>query len=48
MVAVSRDIDMPAVEGDLPSSPADVGVLATLAEQHGLQSSISRLGSALE
>ncbi|RBY90480.1 flap endonuclease [Blastococcus sp. TBT05-19] len=47
VVAVACDIDMPAVEGTLPRSPADPDALAALAEQHGLQSSISRLGSAL-
>lgn len=47
VVAVAKDIDMPAVEGTLPRSPADVAALAALAEQHGLQSSLRRLGAAL-
>jgi 5'-3' exonuclease len=47
VVAVARDIDMPAVEGTLPRSPADPAALAALAERHGLQNSISRLGAVL-
>ncbi|RZU31692.1 5'-3' exonuclease [Blastococcus saxobsidens] len=47
VVAVATDIDMPAVEGALPRSPADPDALAELAERHGLQSSLSRLGAAL-
>jgi 5'-3' exonuclease len=47
VVAVTRDIDLPAVEGTLPRSPADARALAALAEQHGLQSSLGRLGAAL-
>lgn len=47
VVAVAKDIDMPAVEGTLPRSPADPGALAELAERHGLQSSLSRLGAAM-
>jgi 5'-3' exonuclease len=47
VVAVAKDIDMPAVEGTLPRSPADPGALAELAERHGLQSSLGRLGAAL-
>jgi 5'-3' exonuclease len=47
VVAVAKDIDMPAVEGTLPRSPADRGALAELAEKHGLQSSLGRLGAAL-
>ncbi|MCA0145548.1 5'-3' exonuclease [Blastococcus sp. LR1] len=47
VVAVARDIDMPAVEGTLPRSPADPDALAALAEQHGLQNSVSRLGAVL-
>ena len=41
-------VDMPAVEGTLPRSPADPGALAELAEKHGLQSSLGRLGAALD
>jgi 5'-3' exonuclease len=47
VVAVARSIDMPAVEGDLPRSPTDPGALADLAEQHGIASSVRRLGAAL-
>jgi 5'-3' exonuclease len=47
VVAVACDIDMPAVEGALPRSPADPDALAALAEQHGLQNSVSRLGAVL-
>ncbi|TKJ32027.1 5'-3' exonuclease [Blastococcus sp. CCUG 61487] len=47
VVAVATDIDLPAVEGTLPRSPADVAALAELAERHGLQSSLGRLGAAL-
>jgi 5'-3' exonuclease len=47
VVAVAKDIDMPAVDGDLPRSPADPGALSELAEEHGLQSSLGRLGAAL-
>ncbi len=42
-----KDIDMPEVSGELPSSPADPDALTALAEQHGLQNSIARLGAAL-
>ncbi|MDP5183325.1 5'-3' exonuclease [Blastococcus sp. BMG 814] len=47
VVAVARDVDLPAVEGTLPRSPADPEALAALAERHGLQSSVGRLGAAL-
>ena len=47
VVAVARDIDLPAVEGALPGTPADADALAALAEAHGLRSSLSRLGAAL-
>jgi 5'-3' exonuclease len=47
VVAVATDIDMPAAEGALPRAPADPRALAELAERHGLQSSLSRLGAAL-
>ena len=47
VVAVARDIDMPAVEGALPSRPADPAALASLADVHGLRSSLGRLGAAL-
>jgi 5'-3' exonuclease len=47
VVAVAKDIDLPPVEGTLPRSPADPAALATLAEQHGLESALKRLGAAL-
>jgi 5'-3' exonuclease len=47
VVAVAKDIDLPPVEGALPRSPADPQALATLAEQHGIESAVSRLGAAL-
>ena len=47
VVAVARDIDMPAVEGSLPRRPADADALAALADAHGLRSSLGRLGAAL-
>ena len=47
VVAVARDIDMPAVEGALPRRPADPTALADLADTHGLRSSLGRLGAAL-
>ena len=47
VVAVARTIDLPPVEGLLPRAPADAAALAGLAETHGLQSSLRRLGAAL-
>ncbi|MGZ4545396.1 MAG: 5'-3' exonuclease [Blastococcus sp.] len=47
VVAVARTIDLPPVEGTLPRVPADPAALAGLAEAHGLQSSLRRLGAAL-
>ena len=47
VVAVAKDIDLPPVEGTLPRSPADPRALANLAEQHGLESSLKRLGATL-
>jgi 5'-3' exonuclease len=47
VVAVAKEIDLPPVEGALPRSPADPDALATLAEQHGIESSVRRLGAAL-
>jgi 5'-3' exonuclease len=47
VVAVAKDIDLPPIEGTLPRSPADPRALADLAEQHGLESSLNRLGAAL-
>jgi hypothetical protein len=47
VVAVACDIDLPAVEGTLPRSPADPAGLAALAGQHGLESALGRLGAAL-
>jgi hypothetical protein len=47
VVAVATDIDMPAVEGALPSRPADPRALSALAEEHNLASPLRRLGAAL-
>jgi 5'-3' exonuclease len=47
VVEVVRDIDMPAVEGHLPTAPADPEALTALAERHGLQTSVARLAAAL-
>jgi hypothetical protein len=47
VVAVATAIDLPPVEGALPRSPADPDALATLAAQHGIESSVRRLGAAL-
>jgi hypothetical protein len=47
VVAVACAIDMPAVEGVLPRSPADPAALGELAAAHGLESSLKRLGAAL-
>jgi 5'-3' exonuclease len=47
VVAVAKDIDLPPVEGTLPRSPADPEALATLAERHGIESAVGRLGAAL-
>jgi 5'-3' exonuclease len=47
VVAVVTGIDLPAVDGALPRSPADPGALAALAAEHGLESSVRRLGAAL-
>jgi 5'-3' exonuclease len=47
VVAVARAIDLPSIEGTLPRSPAEPGTLAGLADLHGLESSLRRLGAAL-
>ena len=47
VVAVVTTIDLPAVDGALPRHPADPDALAALAVEHGLESSVRRLGSAL-
>jgi 5'-3' exonuclease len=47
VVAVECAIDLPAVDGALPRRPADPEALAVLAERHGLQSPLGRLGAAL-
>ena len=47
VVAVARTIDLPPVEGTLPRSPADPDALAELAERHGIENSVRRLGAAL-
>jgi 5'-3' exonuclease len=47
VVQVVTDIDMPAVEGHLPRSPADPAALDALAQRYGLQTSVARLASVL-
>jgi 5'-3' exonuclease len=47
VVAVVTTIDLPAVDGALPRSPTDPDALAALAEAHGLQNSVRRLGATL-
>ena len=47
VVAVVRDIDLPAVDGELPRVPADATALAELAAAHNLGSPLRRLGAAL-
>ncbi|MGY1810460.1 5'-3' exonuclease H3TH domain-containing protein [Blastococcus sp. SYSU D00669] len=47
VVAVERNIDLPPVEGELPTAPVDPGTLAALAERHNLESPLRRLGAAL-
>lgn len=47
VVAVERAIDLPAIDGALPRSPADPAALAALADRHGLRSSLERIGAAL-
>jgi 5'-3' exonuclease len=47
VVAVATTIDLRPVDGDVPRRPADPGALAALAEAHGLESSVRRLGAAL-
>jgi 5'-3' exonuclease len=47
VVAVARDIDLPPVDGALPRRPADPDALGRLAEQHGLESPLRRLGATL-
>jgi 5'-3' exonuclease len=47
VVAVAKTIDLPPVEGTLPRAPADSAALSGLAEAHGLESSLRRLGAAL-
>jgi 5'-3' exonuclease len=47
VVAVVTGIDLPPVDGALPRHPADADALAALAAEHGLESSVRRLGAAL-
>ena len=47
VVAVARDLDLPAVDGALPRRPADPQALGRLAAEHGLESPLRRLGAAL-
>ncbi|MFQ1002559.1 5'-3' exonuclease H3TH domain-containing protein [Modestobacter sp. SSW1-42] len=48
VVAVVTGIDLPPVDGALPRRPADPDALAALAAEHGLESSVRRLGAALD
>jgi 5'-3' exonuclease len=48
VVAVACTIDLPPIEGALPRSPADPDALGALAAAHGLESSLRRLGAALD
>src|SRR5215210_3353335 len=47
VVAVERSIALPPIEGTLPRSPVDPDALAELAERHGIENSVRRLGAAL-
>ncbi|MPQ99652.1 flap endonuclease [Modestobacter sp. I12A-02628] len=47
VVRVVTTIDLPPVDGALPTAPADPAALAELATAHGLQSSVRRLGAVL-
>jgi 5'-3' exonuclease len=47
VVAVAKTIDLPPVEGTFPRSPADADALGELAERHGIENSVRRLGAAL-
>jgi len=47
VVRVVTTIDLPAVDGALPARPADAPALTRLAGQHGIGSSLGRLGAAL-
>jgi 5'-3' exonuclease len=43
VVAVARDIDLPAYDASLPTAPADAERLAALAHRYNLDSSVRRL-----
>ncbi len=47
VVAVARTIDLAPVDGDLPLAPVDPDALVELAERHGIESSVRRLGAVL-
>jgi 5'-3' exonuclease len=47
VVNVVRDVPLPIIHGDLPTSPADPTALAALSERWGLTSTLARLAQAL-
>jgi 5'-3' exonuclease len=47
VVAVARDLDLPAYDATLPSAPADASVLEKLAERYNLGSPVKRLSAVL-
>ena len=47
VVAVARDIDLPAYDATLPSEPRDPGRLDELAERYSLDSPVKRLRAVL-
>jgi 5'-3' exonuclease len=47
VVAVARDIDLPAYDATLPSEPRDPGRLDELAERYNLDSPVKRLRAVL-
>ena len=47
VVAVARDLDLPAYDATLPSAPRDPERLAELTERYGLSSPVERLTAVL-
>jgi 5'-3' exonuclease len=47
VVAVARNLDLPAYDATLPSGPADTSVLEELAERYNLGSPVKRLSAVL-
>jgi 5'-3' exonuclease len=47
VVAVARDLDLPAYDARLPSAPADASALEALAERYNLGSPVKRLTAVL-